>query len=128
MEDKYVTSKSTLGFTPLAGFKVLDLSQGVAGPYCTQILGHQGAEVIKVEPAQGDWGRHVGIASNGHSTISSTYNAGKLSLAVDAKHPQGKAIVLELAKTADVIVQNFRPQVVERLGLDFLAMQRLAGC
>lgn len=125
MEDKYVTSKSTLGFTPLAGFKVLDLSQGVAGPYCTQILGLQGAEVIKVEPAQGDWGRHVGIARNGHSTISSTYNAGKLSLAVDAKHPQGKAIVLELAKTADVIVQNFRPQVVERLGLDFLAMQRL---
>ena len=95
-----MTSQSTLGFTPLAGFKVLDLSQGVAGPYCAQLLGHQGAEVIKVEPAQGDWGRHVGVARNGHSIISCTYNAGKQSLAVDAKHPEGKAIVLELAKQA----------------------------
>ena len=120
-----MTSQSTLGFTPLAGFKVLDLSQGVAGPYCAQLLGHQGAEVIKVEPAQGDWGRHVGVARNGHSTISCTYNAGKQSLAVDAKHPEGKAIVLALAKRADIIVQNFRPQVVERLGLDFAAMQKL---
>ena len=61
-----MTPESTLGFTPLAGFKVLDLSQGVAGPYCAQLLAHQGAEVIKIEPAQGDWGRHVGVARNGH--------------------------------------------------------------
>lgn len=120
-----MTPESTLGFTPLAGFKVLDLSQGVAGPYCAQLLAHQGAEVIKVEPAQGDWGRHVGVARNGHSTLSSTYNAGKQSLAVDAKHPEGKALILQLARDADVVVQNFRPQVVERLGLDFAALQAL---
>jgi crotonobetainyl-CoA:carnitine CoA-transferase CaiB-like acyl-CoA transferase len=120
-----VTCESTLGFTPLSGFKVLDLSQGVAGPYCTQLLSHQGAEVIKIEPAQGDWGRHVGVSSNGHSTLSCTYNAGKQSFAVDAKHPEGKALILALAKTADIVVQNFRPQTVQRLGLDFESLTQL---
>ncbi len=120
-----MTLKSTLGFTPLAGFKVLDLSQGVAGPYCAELLLHQGAEVIKVEPAEGDWVRHVGVCHDGQSTLSSTYNAGKKSLAVDAKNPQGKALILALAKTADIVIQNFRPQVVERLGLDFDSLQRL---
>ena len=113
-----MTLKSTLGFTPLAGFTVLDLSQGVAGPYCAELLSHQGARVIKVEPPEGDWGRHVGVTRNGHSTISSTYNSGKQSLAIDAKRPEGKELLLKLARTADVIVQNFRPQVVQRLGLD----------
>lgn len=108
---------------PLQGFTVLDLSQGVAGPYCTQLLAGQGARVIKVEPPQGDWGRHVGVARNGHSTISSTYNGGKQSLAVDARHPDGKALILQLAQQADIIVQNFRPQVVQRLGLDYESLQ-----
>ena len=118
-KESLVSLESTMVFSPLAGLKVLDLSQGVAGPYCAQILADQGAEVIKVEPAQGDWGRHVGMAANGHSTISTTYNRGKKSVAIDAKHPQGKALLLELAAQADVIVQNFRPQVVQRLGLDY---------
>lgn len=106
-------------FMPLQGYTVLDLSQGVAGPYCAQLLATQGAKVIKVEPPQGDWGRHVGVAINGHSTLSSTYNSGKQSLAIDAKHPDGKAVILRLAQQADIIVQNFRPQVVQRLGLDY---------
>ena len=118
-----MTSKSTLGFSPLQGFTVLDLSQGVAGPYCAELLGHQGARVIKVEPPQGDWGRHVGVARNGHSTLSSTYNGSKESLAVDAKHPKGQALILQLAQEADVVIQNFRPQVVKRLGLDYESLQ-----
>ncbi len=118
-----MTSKSTLGFSPLQGFTVLDLSQGVAGPYCAELLGHQGARVIKVEPPQGDWGRHVGVARNGHSTLSSTYNGSKESLAVDAKHPKGQALLLQLAQEADVVIQNFRPQVVKRLGLDYESLQ-----
>ncbi|QIL82861.1 CoA transferase [Diaphorobacter sp. HDW4A] len=113
-----MTSPSTAGFSPLAGFKVLDLSQGVAGPYCAQLLCHQGAEVIKIEPPQGDWGRHVGVARNGHSTLSNTFNSGKLSVAVDARQPQGKALILELARKTDVVIQSFRPQVMQRLGLD----------
>jgi len=113
-----VTTTPAQGIMPLQGFTVLDLSQGVAGPYCAQLLASQGAKVIKVEPPQGDWGRHVGVAKNGHSTISSTYNSGKQSLAIDAKHPDGKAVILQLAEQADIIIQNFRPQVVQRLGLD----------
>jgi len=111
------------GLMPLQGFTVLDLSQGVAGPYCAQLLAGQGAMVIKVEPPQGDWGRHVGVASDGHSTISSTYNSGKQSLAIDARRPEGRAVILRLAERADVIVQNFRPQVVERLGLDYESLR-----
>lgn len=111
------------GLMPLQGFTVLDLSQGVAGPYCAQLLAGQGARVIKVEPPQGDWGRHVGVASDGHSTISSTYNSGKQSLAIDARRPEGRAVILRLAERADVIVQNFRPQVVERLGLDYESLR-----
>jgi crotonobetainyl-CoA:carnitine CoA-transferase CaiB-like acyl-CoA transferase len=111
------------GLMPLQGFTVLDLSQGVAGPYCAQLLAGQGARVIKVEPPQGDWGRHVGVAGDGHSTISSTYNSGKQSLAIDARRPEGRAVILRLAERADVIVQNFRPQVVERLGLDYESLR-----
>lgn len=114
-----MSDQSILGFAPLQGYTVLDLSQGVAGPYCAELLGHQGARVIKVEPPEGDWARHVGVAHDGQSTLSTTYNAGKQSLAIDAKHPQGKALIQDLARQADIVVQNFRPQVVERLGLDF---------
>lgn len=118
-----MTTTPLQGSVPLQGFTVLDLSQGVAGPYCAQLLADQGARVIKVEPPQGDWGRHIGVARNGHSTISSTYNSGKQSLAIDAKHPDGRAVILQLAEQADIIVQNFRPQVVQRLGLDYESLR-----
>jgi crotonobetainyl-CoA:carnitine CoA-transferase CaiB-like acyl-CoA transferase len=107
----------------MRGQRVLDLSQGVAGPYCAQLLGQQGATVVKVEPPEGDWARHVGHALGGESTLSCLYNAGKRSLAVDAKHPDGLALLLQLAAQADVVIQNFRPQVVERLGLDHASLK-----
>lgn len=111
---------------PLAHYRVLDLSQGVAGPYCTHLLSRQGAEVIKVDPPEGDWARHVGISRNGHSSLSATYNAGKRSIAVDARQAQGRALLLRLAREADIVVQNFRPQVVQRMGVDYDSL-RAAG-
>lgn len=111
---------------PLAHYRVLDLSQGVAGPYCTHLLSRQGAEVIKVDPPEGDWARHVGISRNGHSSLSATYNAGKRSIAIDARQAQGRALLLRLAREADIVVQNFRPQVVQRMGVDYDSL-RAAG-
>src|SRR5690625_1558039 len=110
---------------PFEGLKVVDLSQGIAGPYCTQILWQQGAEVIKVEPFSGDWGRHVGAVKNGHSAVSISYNAGKKSVAIDAKKDAGRELIKKLITTADIVVQNFRPGVVKRLGLDYESVRNL---
>ncbi|CAB5682499.1 Formyl-coenzyme A transferase [Delftia tsuruhatensis] len=111
---------------PLAHYKVLDLSQGVAGPYCAHLLSRQGAEVVKVEPPDGDWARHVGLSREGQSSLSATYNAGKRSIAVDARQPGGGALLRRLAEGADVVIQNFRPQVVQRMGVDYDSL-RAAG-
>lgn len=111
---------------PYAGLRILDISQGIAGPYCAQILWQQGAEVIKVEPPSGDWGRFVGVVRGEHSAISIQYNAGKRGVAIDAKSDAGKTLLRSLALQADIIVQNFRPGVVERMGLGYaeLAAQK----
>ncbi len=101
------------------GINVLDLSQGVAGPYCTQILQQLGASVLKVEPLAGDWSRAMGTTRDGLSALSIAYNRGKRSIAVNYRHPDGLDAIKALAAKADVIVQNFRPGVVWRMGLDF---------
>lgn len=104
---------------PFHGLRVLDLSQGIAGPYCAQLLWQQGAEVAKVEPPDGDWGRHVGVLRGAHSALSIAYNAGKRGLCLDARHPRGKALLGRLARQADVVIQNFRPGVAARIGVDY---------
>ncbi|MYN13131.1 CoA transferase [Pusillimonas sp. TS35] len=104
---------------PFTGLRILDLSQGIAGPYCTQMLWQQGADVVKVEPPQGDWGRHVGVTAAGHSALSVSYNAGKRSLCVDARVDSGRALLRRLASGADIVVQNFRPGVAERMGMGY---------
>ncbi|GAA5234662.1 CaiB/BaiF CoA transferase family protein [Verticiella sediminum] len=104
---------------PFEGLRILDLSQGIAGPYCTQILAQQGATVIKVEPPQGDWGRGVGTRHGEHNALSIAYNAGKRGVCVDARQADGQALLRALAAACDVVVQNFRPGVVERMGLDY---------
>ena len=111
---------------PWKDLRVLDLSQGIAGPYCAQILATQGADVIKVEPPSGDWGRFVGRTWADHSALSLHYNQGKRGLAVDAKSKDGQQLLRDLANHCDVIIQNFRPGVVQRLGLDYesLAIER----
>jgi crotonobetainyl-CoA:carnitine CoA-transferase CaiB-like acyl-CoA transferase len=69
---------------PYSGLKILDLSQGIAGPYCAMILLENGAEVIKVEPPAGDWGRAIGHQVEGMSALSTAYNLGKRSICIDA--------------------------------------------
>ena len=110
---------------PYAGLRVLDISQGIAGPYCAHILWQQGADVIKVEPPAGDWIRFVGVRRDEHSALAIQFNAGKKALALDARVEAGKKILFDLALQADVIVQNFRPGAAERMGIGFDALSRL---
>jgi crotonobetainyl-CoA:carnitine CoA-transferase CaiB-like acyl-CoA transferase len=100
-----------------AGLRVLDVSQGFAGPYCGAILARNGASVIKVEPPAGDWARKIGGAIDGHTAFSLVPNIGKRAICIDGTSTDGRAVLARLAKDADVIIQNFRPGVVERLGI-----------
>jgi crotonobetainyl-CoA:carnitine CoA-transferase CaiB-like acyl-CoA transferase len=105
---------------PFEGVTVLDLSQGVAGPYAGMLLARNGADVIKLEPpGTGDWSRALGKSQNGETAHSLIANRGKRSLALDLKHPEGAAIARELAATSHVIIQNFRVGKIDRFGLDY---------
>jgi crotonobetainyl-CoA:carnitine CoA-transferase CaiB-like acyl-CoA transferase len=107
---------------PFAGLNVLDMSQGVAGPTCAVLLGHQGANVIKIEPPTGDWIRYIGGGQEGMSALAISGNIGKRSICVDAAKPAGRDLILNMAQRADVFVQNFRPGVMKKLGLDYAAL------
>jgi crotonobetainyl-CoA:carnitine CoA-transferase CaiB-like acyl-CoA transferase len=111
----------TASEAPLAGIRVLDLSAVVVGPYATKILADYGADVIKVETKEGDLIRWIAGPSPtpGMSGKYVHLNPGKRSIALDLKHPQGKAAVLALAKTADVLTINMRPEAIRRLGLAY---------
>ena len=105
---------------PLDGIRILDLSIALTGPYAVALLADQGAEVIKVErPGIGDIGRWVGVSVNGMSALYLMCNRGKRGLAVDIHTDDGRALVHELARRTDVVVQNYRPGVVERLGIGY---------
>ena len=108
-----------MGALPYAGLNVLDMSQGIAGPYVGVLLGQQGASVIKVEPPAGDWIRLTGGGKDGMTALSIANNLGKRSISLDAARPDGRALVLELAQRADVFLENFRPGVMKKLGLDY---------
>src|SRR3954464_5735908 len=112
---------------PLAGLRVIDLTQAMAAPFCTMNLADLGADVIKIEPPrEGEPARQRRAAQkNGHSATFMTMNRGKRGLAVDLKQPEGVEILRRLAKTADVFVQNYRPGVVQRLGLDFDSLKEI---
>lgn len=107
---------------PYAGLNVLDMSQGIAGPYCGALLGHHGASVIKVEPPAGDWIRHLGGGKEGMSALAVVNNLGKRSLCIDAAKAEGRATILKMAQGADVFIENFRPGVMTKLGLDYAAL------
>jgi crotonobetainyl-CoA:carnitine CoA-transferase CaiB-like acyl-CoA transferase len=110
---------------PLAGVKVLDLTSVVMGPFATQILAQLGAEVIKIEPPEGDNMRHVGPMKNaGMGPIFLHANAGKRSIVLNLKHPEGREAALKLAEGCDVFVSNVRPQALARLGLDYEAVRQ----
>lgn len=102
---------------PLAGVRVLELATVVLGPLACQMLGDQGADVVKVEPLAGDLIRTVGTGRNGMSAYFANLNRGKRSIAIDLSTADGRDLVLRMSDAADVFVQNFRPGVVERLGV-----------
>ncbi|MFQ6101770.1 MAG: CaiB/BaiF CoA transferase family protein [Anaerolineae bacterium] len=109
---------------PLTGVRVLDLSRLLPGPYCSRILADFGAEVIKVErPGGGDWLRYVPPLVDGESLLFRSLNRGKKSLTLNLKSDEGRDILLRLVETTDVLLESFRPGVMERLGLGY---QRLA--
>lgn len=105
---------------PLAGLRLIDFSQGVAGPSCAMLLGDLGADVIKVEPPEGDWARGVGHeVAPGESSAHLSLNRNKRSICLDLKKPEGRAIALQLAERSAIVVQNFRPGVMEKFGLGY---------
>ncbi|HWC05231.1 MAG TPA: CoA transferase [Methylomirabilota bacterium] len=109
----------------LQGVTVLDFTRVLAGPYCTRLLADLGARVIKVERRHGDDMRTAPLQLEPGRIDQSTYfvrvNAGKLSVGLDLGHPEGRAVALDLVRVADVVIENFRPGVMERLGLDYRA-------
>ena len=104
---------------PYRGLRVLDFGQGIASPYCAMLLGVYGAEIIKVEPPEGDWSRYLGTTYGSHTALSAVYNRGKRSLCLDLKHEEGIAIARRLARDCDVLIEGFRPGVAERLGIGY---------
>jgi crotonobetainyl-CoA:carnitine CoA-transferase CaiB-like acyl-CoA transferase len=105
---------------PLAGIRVLDLSTVVSGPLCTQILGDLGAEVVKVETPRGDTTRMMGPPFQaGLTPLFAQVNRNKRSIAIDLKQEDGQAVVRRLARDSDVLVENFRPGVTERLNIGY---------
>lgn len=112
----------------LSGIRVLDCSIAMAGPFCAQRLGDLGADVIKIEPTSGEWQRHVsagGLKGNKINVSFLSLNRNKRSLAVDLKSPKGRAAVHDMVKSSDVFLQNYRPGVANRLGLDYETLQAL---
>lgn len=110
---------------PCAGLRVVDLSQGMAGPNCGMQFAAYGAEVIKIEPPEGDWVRRLGRMHGDQSALSLAVNRGKRSIALDLKKPQAVEIVRKLVAGADVLLENNRPGVAERLGLGWKQMSAL---
>jgi formyl-CoA transferase len=104
---------------PLAGIRVLDFSHALAGPYCTMLLGDLGADVIKIEPPKGDHSRQWGPPFiNGESSYFLSVNRNKRSVVLDLKRPAALRVAEELAMASDVVVENFKPGTMTRLGLD----------
>ncbi len=111
---------------PLSGVKVLDLSIALTGPYAAALLADQGADVVKIErPGIGDIARWVGVAVNGMSAFYLACNRGKRCIALDLSTAEGQEIAVQLAADADVILQNFRPGVIDRLGLGYDAIRKI---
>ena len=110
---------------PLEGVKVLDLTSMVSGPVGAMILADQGAEVIKVEPVNGELVRHMAATHNGLNPVFFSCNRGKKSIALDLKSEEGKEILFKLVEDADVFMQNFRPGAIDRMGFSEKVIRKI---
>ena len=104
---------------PYKGLKVIDFYQGVAGPYCGMLVAQHGAEVIKIEPKDGDWARNLGQEYGEHSAFSVAANLGKKSIIIDLKNKKSQSILDKIIKQSDIFIEGFRPGVITRLGYDY---------
>jgi formyl-CoA transferase/CoA:oxalate CoA-transferase len=119
-----VSASTDAALGPLAGVRVLDLSRVLAGPFCSMILADLGAEVIKVEElGRGDQTRTIPPFVNGESHYFLAINRNKQSVSIDLKKPEGRDLVLKMAGRADVVLENFRPGVMDRLGLGYESLE-----
>jgi crotonobetainyl-CoA:carnitine CoA-transferase CaiB-like acyl-CoA transferase len=112
----------------LSGYRVLDCTIAMAGPFAAQRLGDLGADVIKIEPPTGEWQRHVSAGGARGNRINVSFlslNRNKRSLAIDLKKAEGRAVLLDLVRNADVFLQNYRPGVAERLGVDYATLRAI---
>lgn len=116
MNSSSVTHQTSL---PLAGIKVLDLTRALAGPFCTMILGDLGADVIKVEPADGDMIRQWGPFDRGTSAYYLSGNRNKRGMSLDFRHPEAMGLIRELVAQCDVVAENFKPGTMEEMGLGY---------
>ena len=107
---------------PFEGVRVVDVSQGLAAPYCASLLAQHGADVVKVEPVGGDWSRLLGPVQGDHTAFSITANLGKRSIAANLKDAQGRAILWRLLRGADLLIEGFRPGVIDRMGFGYDAV------
>jgi len=110
---------------PYKGLKVVDFSQGVAGPYCGMLLAQHGAEVIKIEPKDGDWARNLGQEYGEHSAFSVAANLGKKSIIVDLKNTKSQPVLDIIIKKSDIFIEGFRPGVIKRLGYDYDRLKKI---
>ncbi|MDP6873327.1 MAG: CoA transferase [Alphaproteobacteria bacterium] len=110
---------------PLDGIRVLDFSMFLAGPYCSRLMADMGAEIIKVEPPGGDFLRHAPPFRDGQSAYFGHINCGKKSLELDLKDEVGRELIRRLITGVDVVLENFRPGVMRRLGLDYESLSGL---
>ena len=107
----------------LQGLRVLDLSQFLPGPHFTMMMGDHGAEVIRIESQEGEPTRTIGARQGGASVWFRNTHRGKKSIVLNLKSPEGVAAFMKLAQTADVVVEAFRPGVVQRLGIGYDAVK-----
>lgn len=111
---------------PLHGIRVVDLSRFISGPYCAMMLGDMGAEVLKVEkPGTGEVARSYAPTLGDTSLYSMVYNRNKKSVPIDVRHPEGQALLRELISKADVVVENFRPGTMEKMGCSWETLSEL---
>ena len=110
---------------PLTGVRVLDFSTTIAGPHCARLLADMGADVIKIESPDGDLMRSRPVMRGNASTMFGQLNAGKRSIVLDLKKPEAVAAVKKLVKVVDIVLENYRPGVMKRLGLDYPELAKI---